>query len=121
MRVGRDIADQLLALAVTALKVSAELPRNAAGRHVGDELVRSATSAGANYEEGRGGESRNDFIHKVRIAAKEMREAGYWFALVARSGWRVPDVTACVQEAAELAAILTASARTARTNADGRE
>jgi four helix bundle protein len=117
MRIGSDIADRLLDLAAGALRTAAELPRNAAGRHVGDELVRAATSAGANYEEARGGESRNDFIHKIRIATKEVREAGYWFALVARSGWRVADVGGFVQEAAELAAILAASARTARTNA----
>jgi four helix bundle protein len=117
MRLGGDIADRLLRLAVNALKLAAELPRNPAARHVGDELVRAATSAGANYEEARGGESRRDFIHKVSIAAKEVREARYWFAVVARSGWEVPEVGSCVQEAAELSAILTASARTARANA----
>jgi four helix bundle protein len=117
MRLGGDIADRLLTLAVNALKIAAELPRNAAGRHVGDELVRAATSAGANYEEARGGESRRDFIHKVSTSAKEVREARYWFAVVARSGWKVPEVGNCVQEAAELSAILTASARTARANA----
>jgi four helix bundle protein len=121
MRVGRDIADRLMALAVTALRVAAELPRNPAGRHVADELVRSATSAGANYEEARGGQSRNDFIHKVSIAAKEIREARYWFALVALSGWNAADLGNAVQEAAELSAILSASARTARSNSPPRD
>ena len=63
-------------------------PLRGTGRHVALQLVRSATGGGANYEEARAAESRDDFIHKLGVAAKEIREAGYSLALVGRSGWR---------------------------------
>src|SRR5262245_24043013 len=78
MRRGRDIAERLLDVAVEAIRLSISLPRNAAGRHVGAQLVRSATGTGANYEEARAAESRDDFVHKVGVAAKEARETVFW-------------------------------------------
>ena len=85
-------------------------------RREADELGRRG-DAGANDEEARAAESRADFVHKVGVAAKEMREACYWFGLVHRSGWLDADLTSIVREAGELAAILGASARTARARA----
>ena len=78
------------------------------------QWIRAATSAGANYEEARAAESRDDFIHKVSIAAKEAREARYWLAVAREAGWITVDVSTFVREGDELAAILLASARTAR-------
>ena len=80
------------------------------------QLIRAATSAGANYAEARAAESRLDFAHKAGLAGKEMREAHYWFTLLARSGWLQDDIGSLVLEAAELTAILCASSRTARSN-----
>jgi four helix bundle protein len=94
-----------------------QLPKDRAGRHVGSQLVRCATSGGASYEEARAAESRDDFIHKTRVAAKEMRETVFWLALIERSGWTRSDLAALLAEASELAAILGASARTALRNA----
>jgi four helix bundle protein len=74
MRKGADIAERLLELAVNVLQVARTLPRDVAGRHIASQVVRSSTSGGANYEEARGAESRADFIHKLGIAAKELRE-----------------------------------------------
>lgn len=120
LRRGADIAERLLAFAATILEMAKGHRRDAAGRHVTSQLVRSATSAGANYAEARAAESRADFIHKVRIAAKEMHEAGFWLRLVQRSALaRIDDArfVAVIREADELAAILMASARTARRSA----
>lgn len=107
-------------LASTIVRLTRKLPRDLGGKHVASQLVRSGTSAGANYEEGRAAESRADFIHKVRIAAKEMRETLFWLELVQRSAFlpstASPGLDAIIREASELAAILMASARTARTN-----
>ncbi len=114
MQRGADIADRLLRFGAAALRLSVHLPNTAAGRHVGLQWVRAATSAGANYEEARAAESRGDFIHKVAIAAKEAREARYWLSVVHRAGWIEEDTSALAQEGGELAAILLASARTAR-------
>ena len=131
MRLGSDIAERLLDFAVVVVRLAGQLPRDPAGRHVASQLVRSATGGGANYEETRAAESREDFIPKVvtpaspaklssspvgsvGVAAKEVRETVYWLELIHRSGWTTKDVTTAIREAGELAAILGASARTAR-------
>jgi four helix bundle protein len=113
---GNDIAERLLDLGVAALHAGRRLAQDSLSRHIGIQLVRSATSSGANYEEARSAESRADFIHKVSIAAKEVREASYWLRLALRADL-AKDLAPLIAEADELAAILTASARTARRNA----
>jgi four helix bundle protein len=117
MRTGGGIAGRLLNFGVAVVRLSARLPRDTAGRHVAGQLVRCATGGGANYEEARAAESRNDFIHKIRIAAKELRETVYWLSLIERLGWARKELGALPLEANELAAILAASAGTARRNA----
>lgn len=117
IQIGSDIAARLLELAVGALRLASRLPRTPAGRHVASQLVRSATGGGANYEEARAAESREDFVHKVRVAAKEVRESVFWLTLIQRSGWVGSPLEGAIREAGELAAILGASARTARANA----
>jgi four helix bundle protein len=114
MRIGSDIASRLLNYAVEAVRVAKTLPKDPAGRHVAQQFVRSATGGGANYEEARAAESREDFIHKVGVAAKELRESIYWLRFIQRSAWVRGDLRAAIQEADELAAILGASVRTAR-------
>jgi four helix bundle protein len=118
MRLGHDIAERLLGLAVAVVRMSTEVPKGPAGRHVALQLVRSATGGGANYEEARAAESRDDFVHKIGVAAKEVRETVYWLELIQRSGWTRVDLTTAIREAGELAAILGASARTARARVD---
>jgi four helix bundle protein len=120
LRRGADIAERLLLLAATIVRLARKLPRDVGGRHVASQLVRSGTSAGANYEEGRAAESRADFIHKLRVAAKEMRETIFWLSLVQRSAFLPSSASepleALIREANELVAILMASARTARSS-----
>ncbi len=113
---GQDIADRMLEFAGGALRLSSKLPASAAGRHVLLQLVRSATAAGANYEEARAAESSADFTHKLAVACKEIREASYWVRLVERSGWVRDDLRHLIRESDELTAILGASIRTARAN-----
>jgi len=117
MRLGNDIAERLLHFAIEVMRVVARLPktRDPAARHIASQLIRSATSGGANHEEARAAESRDDFVHKVGIAAKELRESLYWLRLIQAAGWAVVGLGPAIREAGELAAILGASARTART------
>ena len=111
---GGDIAERLLKLSVAAFRVAEGLPSRPMTRHIGLQMVRAATSAGANYQEARHAESRADFVHKVGIAAKELCEALYWLRLVHALDM-LGDRQALVREADELIAILVASARTARS------
>jgi four helix bundle protein len=117
LRLGRDIAERLLSLAAASIRLASRLPKDPGGRHVAMQLVQSATSAGANYEEARAAESRQDFIHKVGIAAKEARETAFWLALTGRCYLASSEVAAVIEAARQLAAILGASVRTARANA----
>ena len=77
--------------------------------------MRAATAAGANYEEARAAESRADFVHKLGVSAKEMREACYWIELTCHAGLLRPAPRPLLDEGRELAAILGASARTAKS------
>ncbi len=112
---GDDIAERLLDFAVRVLRLVQALPNTLAGKHISGQLLRCGTSAGANYEEARGGESRADFIHKLGIAWKEMRESWYWLRIVYRSQLIKPAlVEKLLQESDELSRILSRSQATAK-------
>ena len=114
-----EMTDRLLDHAVRAGKVVDALPDTRLGRHVAGQLVRCGTAAGPNYEEGCAAESRNDFIHKLRIALKEMRETRYWLKYIVRAEM-LPEsrMTDLITESDELCRILGASVATADANRD---
>ena len=117
-RKGEDIAERLLDVVEGVRRILPALEVDAAAKHVAKQLWRAASSAGANYAEGRCAESRADFVHKLRIATKELREAQYWLRVTQRSDWISPGLTDNVlSELDELIAILVVSARTARSRA----
>lgn len=112
---GENIATRLLLFGAGVVRLCRTLPDDAAAKHIARQLVRAATGGGANYEEARGAESRADFIHKVGIANKELREALYWLRLTEQAALVAQDdLTALIREADELVAILTASIKTAK-------
>ena len=114
LRIGSDIAQRLIVFATGVLRVARTLPKDVSGRHVANQIIRSATSGGANYEEARAAESSSDFTHKIGIAAKEVRETIYWLELIRSAALTCVDVEGLLREASELSAILAASIRTAR-------
>jgi four helix bundle protein len=79
------LEDRLLEFAARCGKVVDALPDTRMGRHVAGQLVRCGTSGAPNYAEACAAESRNDFIHKLRIALKELRESSVWLRLCVRS------------------------------------
>jgi four helix bundle protein len=80
-----ELEDRLVDFAVRIVRLSAALPRTAAGRHVAGQILRSGTSAAPNYAEARGAESTADFIHKVRIVFKELNETLIWLRVIQRA------------------------------------
>jgi len=114
---GDDIANRLLDFAVQVLVIVAALPKTPQARHIAKQITRSATAPGAHYDEARSAESRADFVHKVKIACKEMRESHFWLRLIQRARL-LPrlDLSPTIDEARQLSAILTASANTAAHN-----
>jgi len=76
-----NLSDRFMKLVVNIIKLEKQLCKTYSGRHIFGQLFRSGTSAGANFEEARAGESRADFIHKMQIVLKELRESHYWIRL----------------------------------------
>jgi len=112
-----ELSDRLLEHAVRVGRVSDALPKSRLGRHVANQIIRCGTAAGPNYEEGCAAESKDDFIHKLRIALKELRECRYWLRLIVRAEL-LPDrqLNPLIQETTELCSILGASLKTADAN-----
>jgi four helix bundle protein len=110
-----DLEDRLLDFAARIIRVSESMKPTPAGRHVGDQLLRSGTSPFANHGEAEGAESLNDFVHKLRICYKELRESRRWMRLAQRADLlEQPErLTPLLDEADELIRIFAASLRTA--------
>ena len=81
----KEISERLEDLAVAILQLIEKISKTYAGRHIAGQLVRASTSAGANYEEACGAESRADFVHKLQIVLKELRESLYWLRLTSKA------------------------------------
>lgn len=101
--------------AVTVIQYVLGFPRNLASDVVGRQLLRSASSIGANYREANRAETRADFIHKVGLAEKEAAESQYWLEIcLATKLGRPESIKVCMDEAGELLAILVAIGKKAR-------
>ena len=113
-----DLEDRLLEFAVRIIHVAQSVERSDAGRYIADQLLRSGTSPYGHHGEAEGAESRDDFIHKLRVCYKELREARRWLRLVQRTTLVAsPErLDGLLEEAGELVRIFAASLRTAENN-----
>lgn len=78
----RDLSERLFRFAVEVIKYLRSIKNTPESKVIKNQLIKSATSAGANYEEAQGASSRIDFHNKVRISLKEMRESNYWLNII---------------------------------------
>jgi len=110
-----DLEDRLLEFASNIVQLTESLPNTRAGNHIAGQLLRCGTSALSNHGEVEASESRRDFLHKLRICLKELRETKRWLRLVGRiSKLATPaNLTSCLNEIEELIRIFVASIRTA--------
>jgi four helix bundle protein len=109
-----DLEERLLEFAARIVRLVAALPQTRAGNHIGGQLLRCGTSPLANHGEVEAAESRKDFIHKLRICLKELRETSRWLRLVERVELvRSGRIRPLFQEADELVRIFKTSIRTA--------
>ncbi len=114
MAKGDDIQTTLMDFAGKAMDICDRLPETTAGKHVADQLLRSATSAAANYAEARGAESRNDFVHKLGLVFKELNESEVWLTLIMNRGMLAGDSVGLVLgDCTVLCRIIAVSRRTA--------
>ena len=103
-----DIRERTFQFAVRVIRAVRRLPKDVATRVVAYQLVKSATSVGANVEEADSAESTRDFIHKTSISRKEARESRYWLRVVRAAILDNQDFAALKQESNELVCILSA-------------
>lgn len=113
-----DIKERTFEFGVRIVRLVNTLPRTVAGIKIGEQLVKSGTSIGANAEEADGAESKKDFVHKMNIARKEARETRYWLRIMRATGLSkdTQEVTYLLQESDELVRILSAIIKSARKN-----
>ena len=113
-----SLSERLLDFSANIIKLAIQLNKSAIGSHIGGQLVHSGTSAGANYEEACGAESRADFVHKLQIVLKELRESLYWLRLI-RKAVLISEtdlqLSFLLQEGKELSNIIAKSIVTAKT------
>ncbi len=113
-----DLEKRLLEFASAVIDLSENLPDTRAGNHVAGQILRSGTSPYANHGEAEDAESRTDFIHKLKVCLKELRETRRWARLIRRKGWVKSDSTLAfvLSEADELIRIFYSSIQTAKRN-----
>jgi four helix bundle protein len=113
-----DLEERLLEFAVRIIRVAESMQRSAAGIYVADQLLRSGTSPFGHHGEAEGAESRDDFIHKLKVCYKELREARRWLRLAQRTPLVAKPalLEELLTEAGELVRIFAASIRTAEAN-----
>ena len=114
-----DLEDRLLDFSVRIINVVEALPNTRAGNHIAGQLVRCGTSAAPNYGEAQSAESRKDFIHKIKIVLKELRETNVWLNIIERKKLlkdNSNNLHALIVECNELISIFVTSVKTARKN-----
>ena len=111
------LEDRLVRFGATTCQLTSRLPRTPLGQHVALQLARSSTSTFANYGEVQSAESRRDFIHKLAICLKELRETRTWLKFIRKMALSPAEsVNPVLRECDELLAILSTSIKTARRN-----
>jgi four helix bundle protein len=112
-----DLEDRLVDFAARCIKVANSLPNTQAGLHLSGQLTRSGTSPALNYGEAQGAESRKDFVHKMKICLKELRETRICLKIIIRSEMLGEEkLQALIDETNELISIFVTSIKTAKEN-----
>ena len=111
-----ELEDRITKFAARCVKVCEALPVKRIGSaNFSDQLFRSSTSVAANYAEATQAESRKDFVHKLKIALKELTESRTWLKIIAEAGYvGKSSLSALIGESDELMRILSSSVITAR-------
>jgi len=111
-----DLEGRLIDFAVRIIEVGRSLPKTKVGNRIAGQLVRCGTSPASNYGEAQGAESRSDFIHKMKVCLKELRETRVWLVMIVRAGLIKPasKLDSLIDENNQLISIFVKSIQTAR-------
>jgi four helix bundle protein len=115
MAKGDDIQERLIQFSARTINVCNALPKTATGKHVAGQLLRSGTASAPHYGEARSAESPADFVHKLKIAVKELNESEVWLRMIVACNM-LPErkLNSLLDECDQLQRILSASIKTAR-------
>ena len=113
-----DLEDRLIDFSVIIIQISEEMPNSKAGNHLSGQLIRSGTSPALNYGEAQSAESRKDFVHKMKLSLKELRETMANLKIVHRAKLFGTEqlIIDCLNENNELIAIFVTSVATTQKN-----
>ncbi len=111
-----DLEERLIDFASVIIDTSEALPKTRAGDHLGGQLLRSGTSPALHYGEAQAAESPADFIHKMKVCLKELRETYNCLRLINKKNWVREGLVAVLKQSNELVANFVASVATAQRN-----
>ncbi len=112
-----ELSDRLVDFAARVGKVVDALPDTRMGRHIAGQLIRCGTSPAPNYEEACAAESRADFVHKLHVVLKELRESRCWLRLIIKAELLPEErLTGLLDECCQLCNIIGQSVATAKAN-----
>jgi four helix bundle protein len=113
-----DLEERLPEFTSAVIDLTEKLPSSRAGNHVAGQILRSGTSPYPNHGEAEAAESREDFIHKLKICLKELRETRRWARLINHKQWAKgnPTLLFVLRESEELIRIFFSSVQTAQKN-----
>lgn len=113
-----DLEERLIDFVVLIIELTKSMPSTKASNHLDDQLVRSSSSTALNYGEAQSGESRRDFIHKIKIVLKELRESYVCLKIIYRASLFTDKVQIekALLECNELISIFVKSAETSQKN-----
>ena len=97
-----DLSEKFLTLAVNTIKFSKKLPRSVESEIIIKQLIRSATSIGANYQESQKSYSRKEFFQKISLALKEANESQYWIKILTKLNYQTKDIETEADEAVKI-------------------
>ena len=111
-----DLEDRLIDFAVRIIRIAESLPKTKTGSHITGQLVRCGTSPAPNYGEAQGAESRADFVHKMKLCLKELRETRVWLLMLVKAKLIKPasKLESLIDENNQLISIFVKSIQTAR-------
>jgi len=111
-----DLEDRLIDFAVRIIRIAEALPKTKVGDHIAGQIIRSGTSPVPNYGEAQGAESRPDFIHKMKVSLKELRETRVWLLMIVRANLIKPasKLELLIDENNQLISIFVKSIDTAK-------
>jgi four helix bundle protein len=114
----RDLEERLIEFAVLIMNISEKLPKSQTGKYISEQLIRSGTSPALNYGEAKSAESANDFIHKMKVCLKELRETFIALKIIKAKPLYPSEemLIKCLNECNELISIFVKSIQTAESH-----